>query len=83
MRQRGIAAGAAGLQWDILMIETIRTLGRAVFLLCLAALALLAIVQMYSGEAYQNLESILVSVLAITLIVLAFLLVVEVWRQPD
>jgi hypothetical protein len=83
MHQRGIAAGAAGLQWDILMIETIRTLGRAVFLLCLAALALLAIVQMYSGEAYQNLESILVSVLAITLIVLAFLLVVEVWRQPD
>ena len=62
------------------MIETVRKLGRAMFLFCLAALALLAIAQVYSGEAYQTLESILVAVLVITLIALAFLLVVEVWR---
>ena len=46
----------------------------------MAALALLAIAQVYSGETYQTLESILALVLVITLIVLAFLLVVEVWR---
>ena len=62
------------------MIESVRKLGRAMFLLCLAALALLAIAQVYSGERYQTLESILAFVLVSTLIVLAFLLVVEVWR---
>ena len=62
------------------MIETVRKLGRAVFLLCLGALVLLAIAQVYSGEAYHTLESNLALVLIIILIVLAFLLVVEVWR---
>lgn len=65
------------------MIETVRTLGRAVFLFCLAALALLAIAQVYSGEAYQNLESILAAVLVVNLIVLGFLLVLEVWRRRN
>jgi hypothetical protein len=69
------------------MIETVRKLGRVVFLFCLAAPALLAMVQVSSGEAYQNVESILSAVLVITVIVLAFLLVLEVWgwarRSPS
>ena len=63
-----------------LMIETVRNAGRVLALFCLAALAVLAIVQMYSGEPYNTIERILAAVLIITLIVLAFLLVVEVWR---
>ena len=51
-----------------------------VALFCLAALAVLAIVQAYSGEAYHTVEKELVAVLIITLIVLAFLLAVEGWR---
>jgi Mn2+/Fe2+ NRAMP family transporter len=62
------------------MIETVRKAGRAIVLFCLAALALLAIVQLYSGEAYHSVERILAALLIITLIVLAFLLAVEVWR---
>ena len=65
------------------MIRTVRALGRTVFLFCLAALALLAIVQVNSGEAYQNLERILASALVISLIVLGSLLVLEVWRRPN
>ena len=65
------------------MIRTVRALGRTVFLFCLAALALLAIVQVISGDAYPNLERILVSALVISLIVLGFLLVLEVWRRPN
>jgi hypothetical protein len=65
------------------MIRTVRALGRAVFFFCLTALALLAIVQVNSEAAYQNLESILASALVIALIVLGFLLVLEVWRRPN
>jgi hypothetical protein len=62
------------------MIETVRKAGRMAALFCLAALAVLAIVQMYSGKPYHTVEWILAAVLIITLIVLAFLLAVEVWR---
>jgi hypothetical protein len=62
------------------MIETVRKAGRVVALFCLAALAVLAIVQVYSGEPYHTIERSLAAVLIITLIVLAFLLAVEVWR---
>jgi hypothetical protein len=62
------------------MIETVRNAGRVVALFCLAALAVLGIVQVYSGEPYHTVERILAAVLIITLIVLAFLLAVEVWR---
>jgi hypothetical protein len=62
------------------MIETVRKAGRVVALFCLAALAVLAIVQMYSGEPYPTVEWILAAVLISTLIILASLLAVEVWR---
>jgi hypothetical protein len=62
------------------MIETVRNVGRVLALFCLAALAVLAIVQVYSGEPYHTVETILAAVLIITLIVLALLLAVEVWR---
>jgi hypothetical protein len=67
------------------MIETVRKAGRVVALFCLAALAMLAIVQVYSGEPYHTVEWILAAVLIITLIILAFLLTVEVWgwRRPN
>jgi hypothetical protein len=66
------------------MIETVRNAGRVVALFCLAALAVLGIVQVYSGEPYHAVERILAAVLIMTLIVLAFLLVLEVWnlRRP-
>jgi hypothetical protein len=62
------------------MIETVRKAGRGVALFCLAALAVLAIVQMYSGQPYHTVEWILAAVLISTLIVLAFFLAIEVWR---
>ena len=63
------------------MISIVVKVSIAVFLFCLAALVPLAAIQVYSGQAYQTLETTLVSLLVVSLIVpLFFILCREVWR---